>query len=119
MLSLGISVLTNISGLRIEIEFLDVQIARVDVVEFVGLLVPREPVRAANLRLQRHKRLFLAGEAIKCAQPLRENVNVKLWGELRNCFEFFDGSWQLPGALSYQFSLCRQRNVRSDHTSHR
>lgn len=78
--SLGISKLTNISGLRIEIEFLHVQVARVDVVEFVGLLVPRESVGAANLRLQRHERLTLAGEAIKCAQPLRENVSVELWG---------------------------------------
>lgn len=43
--------LTNISSFRIKIEFLDVQVARVDVVEFVGLLVPRQAVGDADLTL--------------------------------------------------------------------
>lgn len=70
--------LTDISGLRIIIEFLDVQIARVDVVEFVGLFVPRQTVRNADFFFQRHK-LLLAGEAIKRSKTLLEYVSVNLW----------------------------------------
>lgn len=70
-------ILTDISGFRIIIEFLDVQVTRVDVVEFFGLLVPSQAVGDANFAFQWHK-LLLVREAIKRTQALLENVNANL-----------------------------------------
>ena len=68
-------VLTDISSFRIVVKLFHVQIAGVDVVKFVGLLIPGQAVRDSDLIFQWNE-LFLAGVAIERSKPLLENVDV-------------------------------------------
>lgn len=71
------TVLTDISRFGIIIKFLHVQIARIDVVELVGLLVPRQTVGDANIVPQNDKFLGIR-KAIEFPQALFPDVGVKL-----------------------------------------
>lgn len=53
-------------------------IARVDEIEFVGALVPRQPIGHANLAFERNE-LLLTREAIERSQPRLEDVMVDFW----------------------------------------